>query len=344
MPNRAAEYCANDEQINGSSSLKGAVVSPDKYQDKIEVGETVPKLSLRQLTYFLATANNESVLRAAETLNVSSASISTAIAQMEEFLQVQLFIRRHARGLVLTSAGQDLAAHARNILLHAREIESVAQRGPYKAVGRLNIGCLTSIAPYLIPLILKEVAEKHPEIQLRWREDKHEALLDALHGGGFDLIIVYDYDIPTTVHVAPLRPMPVQVVLPLSHPLAESQTCSLQDLVGQPMVLLDQPRTRDYFLSLFGSKGLNPTVAHKSESFEMVRSLVANGFGYTLLNFVPPYNVNGHGRLVSRPLADLDRPQNLVLGRLYRFRAPRLVDELFKSISAAVQNLPISAT
>jgi DNA-binding transcriptional LysR family regulator len=316
-------------------------VSPGKNQDK--VGESVPKLSLRQLTYFLATANNESVLRAAETLNVSSASISTAIAQMEEFLQVQLFIRRHARGLVLTSAGQDLAAHARNILLHAREIESVAQRSPYKAIGRLNIGCLATIAPYLIPLVLRELSEKHPEIQLRWREDKHEALLDALHGGGFDLIIVYDYDIPTTVHVAPLRAMPIQVVLPASHPLASKQTCSLEDVVGEPLVLLDQPRTRDYFLSLFGSRGLSPNVVHRTESFEMVRSLVANGFGYSLLNFVPPYNVEPHGRLVSRPLADIDRPQNLVLGRLYRFRAPRLVDELFKSVSTAVQELQISA-
>jgi DNA-binding transcriptional LysR family regulator len=321
-----------------------ATVSPDKNQDRLQVGETVPKLTLRQLTYFLATANNESILRAAETLNVSSASISTAIAQMEEFLQVQLFIRRHARGLLLTSAGQDLAAHARNILLHAREIESIAQKGPYKAVGRLNIGCLATIAPYLLPLVLKELAENHPEIQLRWKEDKHEALLDSLHGGGFDLIIIYDYDIPTTLNVVPLRSMPVQVVLPAGHPLAETQSCSLKDLVGEPMVLLDQPRTRDYFLSLFGSKGLNPTIAHRPQSFEMVRSLVANGFGYALLNFVPPYNVEGHGKLVSRPLADLDRPQNLVLGRLYRFRAPRLVDDLFESVSTAVQRLQISAT
>ncbi len=319
-------------------------MAPEKNRDKLEVGETIPKLSLRQLTYFLATANRESILRAAETLHVSSASISTAIAQMEEFLQVQLFIRRHARGLILTSAGQDLAAHARNILLHAREIESVAQKGPYKAVGRINIGCLATIAPYLIPLVLKEVADNHPDIQLRWREDKHEALLDALHGGGFDLIIVYDYDIPTTLHVAPLRSMPVQVVLPAAHPLAHSQTCSLTDLIGEPMVLLDQPRTRDYFLSLFAGKGLTPTVVHRTESFEMVRSLVANGFGYALLNFVPPYHVEGHGKLVSRPLADIDRPQNLVLARLYRFRAPRLVDELFNSVSAAVQKLQISTT
>jgi DNA-binding transcriptional LysR family regulator len=138
--------------------------------------------------------------------------------------------------------------------------------------------------------------------------------------------------------------MPVQVVLPEAHRLAHSQTCSLNDLVGEPMVLLDQPRTRDYFLSLFGSKGLIPNVAYRTESFEMVRSLVANGFGYALLNFVPPYHVEGHGQFVSRPLADIDRPQNLVLARLYRFRAPRLVDELFQSVSAAVHKLKISTS
>ena len=217
-------------------------------------------------------------------------------------------------------------------------------RGSYKAAGTLNIGCLATIASYLMPLLLKELADNHPEIQLRWREDKHEALLDALHGGGFDLIIIYDYDIPTTLQITPLRPMPVQLVLPSGHPLVSSQTCSLKDLVAEPMVLLDQPRTRDYFLSLFGSRDLSPTIAYRTASFEMVRSLVANGFGYTLLNFVPPYHVEGHGRLISRPLADLGRPQNLVLARLYRFRAPRLVDEFLQSVSIAVQRLYISAT
>lgn len=317
-------------------------MASEKYRDQIEVGEAVPKLSLRQLTYFLATANHESVLRASETLNVSSASISTAIAQIEEFLQTQLFIRRHARGLVLTSAGQDLAAHSRNILLHAREIEAVAQRGPFRAAGRINVGCLATIAPYLIPLVLRDLQEKHPDIEMRWRSDKHEALLDGLHNGSFDLIIVYDYDIPTTLHASPLRSMPIQAVLPSTHPLASSQSCGLSDLVGLPMVLLDQPRTRDYFLSLFANRGLTPAVAYRVDSFEMVRSLVANGFGFALLNFVPPYNVCGHGSLTSRPLADVDRRQNLVLARLYRFRAPRLVDELFKSVSFAAQQLTIS--
>ncbi|WP_431202530.1 LysR substrate-binding domain-containing protein [Bradyrhizobium betae] len=129
-----------------------------------------------------------------------------------------------------------------------------------------------------------------------------------------------------------------------SHPLAHSQRCSLQNLIDEPMALLDQPRTRDYFLSLFASKGLTPRISQRTDSFEMVRSLVANGFGHSLLTFVAPYHVVGHGKLSSRPLPGLKRSQNPVLGSLYRFRAPRLVDELNKSISAVVQMLHISAT
>ncbi|MFX8887248.1 LysR family transcriptional regulator, partial [Acinetobacter baumannii] len=91
------------------------------------------------------------------TLRVSSPSISTAIAHIEKLLQTQLFVRRHARGLVLTSAGRDFAAHARNILLQAREMELMGDRGRYQVRSRVNLGCLATLAPYLVPRLLTEV-------------------------------------------------------------------------------------------------------------------------------------------------------------------------------------------
>jgi DNA-binding transcriptional LysR family regulator len=265
----------------------------------------------------LQTASCESALRPAETINVSSASISTAIAQMEEIVQVQLFVRRHSKGLVRTSAGQYLAAHARNILLYAREIESVAQQRWPRTIPRFS--CVDG--------------------RKRMRSCSTASTPEDSISSSF-----YDYNIPTTLHLAPLRPMPVQVVLPASHPLAHSQRCSLQNLIDEPMALLAQPRTRDHFLSLFASKGLTPKISQRTDSIEMVRSLVANGFGHSRLTFVAPYHVVGHGKLSSRLLPGLNRSQNPVLGRLFRFRAPRLVDELNKSISAVVQMPHISAT
>lgn len=303
--------------------------------------ETVPKVSLRQLTYFLAAANHQSVLRAAEALNVSSPSISTAIAQIEKLLDVNLFIRRHARGLVLTQAGRDLAAHARSLIIHAREIETTTHRGGSSTAAQFNVGCQATLAPYLLPLMMRDIEASHPKIQLRWSEDNHEGLLAAVHSGAVDSIIIYDYDLPSTLHVTPLREIPMQVVLPTNHRLASRAYCTLGELANEPMILLDHPKTRDYFLSTFSEAGIEPLIAHRTSSYEMVRGLVANGFGYSLLNFCPPHIIDGQNRIASVPLLGIDKPQNLVLARLYRFRAPRLLNELISSITTSLASLQV---
>jgi DNA-binding transcriptional LysR family regulator len=304
-----------------------------------EIGDSIPKLTLRQLSYFLAAASHQSVLKGAQALNVSAPSVSTAIAQIEAVAEAQLFVRRHARGLVLTQIGRDLAVSARNVLLHAREIETAFHNKTFAIYGRLNIGCLVSFAPFLIPLLLKRFREPFPRIQLHCREGNHEALIDGLESGTFDLALLYDFDIPTTIHCAPLRSMPPQIVLPAAHPLAARPSLGIHELVDQPLVLLDLPRTRDYFLSVFGELGLEPRIVHRTPSFETVRSLVANGLGYSLLNFCPPYSFPGGGALVSRPLENVKAP-NLVLARLYRYRAPRMVEEFTRCARDVSATLP----
>jgi DNA-binding transcriptional LysR family regulator len=88
----------------------------------IDVADSIPKLTLRQLGYFLAAANHQSVGKAAQALNVSAPSVSMAITHIESTIEARLFVRRHARGLLLTQIGRDLAISARNVLQHARYI------------------------------------------------------------------------------------------------------------------------------------------------------------------------------------------------------------------------------
>jgi DNA-binding transcriptional LysR family regulator len=309
----------------------------------LEIGHAIPALTLRQMTYFLAAARHQSILKAAEQLNVSSPSISTAISQMEETLDLKLFERRHARGLLLTAAGSDLAGHLRSILLHVREIEAIRDRGVVGSLVKLNVGCLNTLAPYVLPAMMKVAEEKRGRFQMRWSEDSHENLLKALHSGAIDLALVYNYDLPTTLQTTVIRSMPVQAVLPASHRLAQKSICQMSDLAGEPMVLLDLARTRDYFLSLFSSAGIEPHIVYRSSAFETVRSLVANGFGYTLLNFSPPYQSDGGGSLVSRPLDIQQSDQNLVLARLYRLRTPPFIQDVIDSARDVVGRLAISS-
>jgi DNA-binding transcriptional LysR family regulator len=308
-----------------------------------EAWREIPNLSLRQLAYFLTTANHLSVLRAAETMNVSPSSVSTAITQLERTLGVKLFTRRHARGMLLTPAGRDLAVHARSILMHVRELETMGERSGSRAAVRLSVGCLNTLAPYLVPGLMREVERAHPKIQVRWQEDSHENLVEGLHSSTLDLAILYDYDLPTTVQAMPLRTMPVQLVLPAAHPFAQQKKPSLADVSKEPLILLDLPKTRDYFLSIFAAEGIEPRIAYRTGSFEMLRSMVANGYGYTVLNFSPPYLIEGESRLVSRPLEKPLRPQELVLARLYSARPPSRLEQLLETVRSSARSLKASA-
>jgi DNA-binding transcriptional LysR family regulator len=309
----------------------------------LESVEAIPKLTLRQLSYFLAAANHQSIRKAAHALHVSAPSISMAIAQIEAMMEAQLFVRRHARGLVLTEAGRDLAISARNMLSCAREIETAGHGIAATYSGRLNIGCLVTVAPFLIPPLLGSFAASYPRLQIRWREGNHESLVDGLEAGMLDLAILYDFDVPRSLHCTPLRSMPLQVVVHSGHRLARRAALSLLDFVGEPLILLDLPKSRDYFLSVFGDLGLEPKIAHRTSSFEMVRSLVANGLGYSLLNFCPPLSFPQHGAIVSRPLVEGSRPAHLVLARLHRYRAAGIIEEFTQRARDFSAALPVNA-
>ncbi len=283
----------------------------------------IPRLTLRHLVYFSAAAENESALRAAEQLNVSPPAISGAISSIEHILGEQLFVRRHARGLTLTEAGHHLLLEARDIIGRVKEIESVRSSRARRFRNRIAVGCLGDIAPNIVPPLVKSFRARFPQTEVTWQTDVHGSLMQKLEDGGLDVIFVLDFEISPNLHTTLLQGAPAQCVLQESHPLAANQEISLAALADEPFILLDIPKTRDYFLSIFGDLGVQPNIALKAPSAEMVRSLVANGFGYSLLNFCIPERRN----IVYRSLAGHTRPSNLIAVRPYRRRPSKVSDD-----------------
>jgi DNA-binding transcriptional LysR family regulator len=104
------------------------------------------------------------------------------------------------------------------------------------------------------------------------------------------------------------------VLLPDGHPLAASLSLSLEDLVPEPLVLLDIQPSRDYFLSLFRDRGLEAQVAYRTRSLETLRGFVGHGLGYSLLATKPANSMSYDGRpVVARPLATPVKKSRLVL-------------------------------
>jgi DNA-binding transcriptional LysR family regulator len=228
----------------GSMVLSFAEAFSEGPQGFADPASGIPRITLRQLIYFAAAAENQSALRAAEELNVSPPAISGAISGLETILGEQLFVRRHARGLLLTEAGHHLLMEARDIIGRVREIESVRLGRSYKQRARINLGCLGDIAPSLVPPLVRTFSKRYPNVDVRWQTGEHSNLMQRLENGSLDVIIVLDFDLTPTLHSTLLQSSPVYCVLPEGHQFAD-QTVSLQRLAREPYIMLDIARTRD---------------------------------------------------------------------------------------------------
>lgn len=243
------------------------------------------RYSLRQLRYFVVTAETLSFTAAARLLHISQPSISTSIGELESSFGIQLFIRHHASGLSLTPAGRDMLGQARNLLKNAEELQTAAREMDGGMSGAIALGCLVSLAPPLMPAVMSRFVAEYGGVGFRTIEANQDDLLHALSDGTLDMALTYSLDLTEDVAFTPLVTLPPYAILPPGHRLARSKKVALADLLNEPYVLLDLPHSREYFAGLFDPLGRRPSPAFRSSQPEVVRGMVANGLGYSILNF-----------------------------------------------------------
>jgi DNA-binding transcriptional LysR family regulator len=281
--------------------------------------------TLKHLAYFVAAAEEASVTAAARRLNVSQPSISAAIGQIEDRFGLTMFVRHHAQGLSPTPAGRRLMVEARSLLAHAEELRLGALGLATALSGELQVGCFVTFAPLVMPGLLRTFGEAYPDIRIRLHEEHLQGLVDGLRDGRFDCALTYDLGLGPDLEFQELGEVPLHALLPDGHALARDDTVSLADLAAEPMILLGLPQSREYFLSIFYSQRLEPRIAHETPSFEMVRGLVANGYGCSIMHSRPPSDLALDGRrLAYRPIREAVRPTRLGLARLGRARPTQM--------------------
>jgi DNA-binding transcriptional LysR family regulator len=283
--------------------------------------------TLRQLEYFIAAGETGSITLASERIHISQPSISTAISHLEKEFGVQLFIRHHAQGLSLTPAGRDLLREAKELIAQAEGLYTLASEASGNVRGPLSLGCMVTLAPMLVPELAQSFQTAFPATQVRHIEGDQEQLLKGLRRAEVDVAIAYDLNTPGDILFKPLVCLPPHVVVSEAHPFARQSAVSLRELISEPMILLDLPLSREYFLSLFHNAGLQPLVGARSAHQEVVRTMVANGYGYSIFNVRPRSNHALDGRkLIRVRLAGTHRPMIIGTATLKRLRQSRLVE------------------
>ncbi|MBT5413745.1 MAG: LysR family transcriptional regulator [Rhodospirillaceae bacterium] len=300
--------------------------------------------TLQQLRYFVAAAELGSVTGAARELNISQPSVSAAIRKLEDQFSAQLVLRHHAQGISLTAAGRRFMSQARSLIAQAQALESDTRGLGGDLGGNLELGCYLSFAPFLLPGLLRGFSQDHPDVTVRLRENDHESLRRELETGGLEIALLYDLGFGQDLTVEPLAELLPYALLPADHPLARTPTVALRDLAQEPMILLDLPTTREYFLTRFRALGLDPVIGLRTTSYETIRGLVANGLGYSVLVMRPHGDRAYDGRrLACRPIAEPVPPTRIVLARSAAIR-PSPVAEAFAARARAYIPAAIAGT
>lgn len=260
------------------------------------------RLTLRQLALFVAVADHGSFAAAAEAVYLTPNAIAMAVQDLERSLGTHLCVRRRAKGVTLTPAGHQLAERARRLLREADDIHWSMTEGEGVVRGPVTIGCYSTLAPTMYPPLIEALSTTHPEIDLRLVDGTAAELLVALRAGSIDVMISYGFALPPDLEQEVLAETEVHALLSHSHRLADATSVTLHELAEDPLILLDLPPSADHTLEIFRRAGIRPTVAYRTTNFELVRSLVARDYGYSLLIQKPTIEDSYEGRtVVAKP-------------------------------------------
>lgn len=246
------------------------------------VSPMTPLPTIRQMQYFAALAEHRSFSRAAEICNVSQSSLSAAIRALEVAVEAQL-VDRSGRVVTLTEAGEAVLARVRTILTDTQELGAIARCDRVPLAGKLRLGVIPSIAPFLLPRALPSLRGRYPELRLYLREGITRVLIEDLKDGRLDAVLIaFPYQVDG-LETELIGCDPFLFAAPREHPLASRTAVRPQELAAEPLLLLEDGHClRQHVLSVAGSAP--PGAAEvRATSLTTLVQMADNRLGPTLL-------------------------------------------------------------
>ena len=241
-------------------------------------------ITLRQLRYLGALAEHRHFGRAAEACAVTQPALSMQIRDLEKELGVELVERRQSE-IALTTLGAEVAQRAERVVAAARDLVDFARHRARILTGRLQLGVIPTLAPYVLPKILPVLQRLYPDLRIELRETQTKALLDELTRGTLDVVMLAlpasDPDIET------LRRFDDQFLLavPATDKRPETARVRADAIEQQHLILLEEGHClRDQALSYCATSRGDASLG--ATSLATVMQMVANGYGSTLLPHV----------------------------------------------------------
>lgn len=238
-------------------------------------------ITLRQLKYLGALASHRHFGRAAEACAVTQPALSMQIRELEQELGIEL-IERRAGDVSLTDIGAEVVRRAEHVLASTRDLVDFARHRGRVLAGRLQLGIIPSLAPYLLPRFLPALQRRYPELRVELRETQTKGLLEELAAGSLDVVMLALPAGDAEIESTKLFDDPFLLAVPATDERSERVPVSQRDIDQKKLILLEEGHClRDQALALCGNA--RSDVSLGATSLATVMQMVANGFGITLL-------------------------------------------------------------
>ncbi len=278
--------------------------------------------TLKQLKYLAAVAEHAHFGNAAKASHVSQSTLSAAILELEDILGSALVERNH-RQVILTVLGEDVVQRGRNILTEVDDLVTLCEASAEPFSGKMRLGVIPTIAPYMLPRLLKRLRRKYPEFQLFIREDLSDHLLAALQHGELDVLLLalpYPADKVETMH---LFDDEFLFACPQGHELAGVKRLCTADLKQQDLLLLEDGHClRDHALEACKLSDSEVSIPYQATSLNTIVQMVANGIGVTLLpQMALDAKILSGTDVMTRPFRERNVARSI--GLMWRRKTPR---------------------
>ena len=248
-------------------------------------------MELHQLRYFVAVADEGSFSRAAAKVRVAQPSLSQQIRKLEAELGQPLFDRL-PRSVVLTEAGRCLIDYARQILASIGDARRCVDELEGEVAGRVAVGAIPTIAPYVLPELVVTFQEHYPQVTLEIVEDVTDGITRRIEIGELDVALASTCHSSPTLRREPLGSEPLLTLVPEKHPLAKKDFVDFDDLKSQRFLLLHEMHCLSQQVNhLLESRRLRPEIALAGSQLSTIANMVAASIG---ISIVPQMMVKHH--------------------------------------------------
>jgi LysR family hydrogen peroxide-inducible transcriptional activator len=294
-------------------------------------------ITLRQLRYLSALAKHGHFGRAAEACAVTQPALSMQIRDLERTLGVTVVERRPGE-VILTDVGREIARRGEDVLAASRDLVDFARHRSGLLTGRLTLGVIPSLAPYLLPRILPLLQSRFPELRLELRETQTRQLVEEVKSGALDAaMLALPVGEPDIDAIALFEDL-FLLAVPADDPRAETTRVAAADIDQSRLILLEDGHClRDQALAFCATSrsrrsGIAGT-AFGASSLTTVMQMVAGGYGVTL---IPQIAADVERRDDRVKLLRLQNPQpGRSIGLVFRRTSPRKED--FAALGAVVK-------